>query len=357
MITYTTGNLLEAPVEAVVNTVNTVGVMGKGIALMFKERFPEAFLEYKAACKNEEVQVGQMLLSYNPEFTGPRYIIHFPTKKHWRNPTQLEWVESGLVALKELILKEKMKSVAIPPLGCGNGGLKWEQVKPMIEAELSSLEGVEVVVYEPTAKYQNVAKKKGVEKLTPPRAMIAELIRSYSILGIPCSLIEAQKLAWFMERFIEKSGIENPLKLEFSANRYGPYSNRLQHLLDHVDGSYLECDKRLSDAKPDDEVSFKPEKREAVALFLATEAVKYKPSINQVKEFIEGFESPLGMEALATVDWLYYKENIELNLEAIREGIQNWKHGASSATRKSRIFSDQLIRDSISRIQSSGLVT
>lgn len=183
MITYTTGNLLEAPVEAVVNTVNTVGVMGKGIALMFKERFPEAFMEYQSACKKDEVKVGQMFLSYNPEFSGPRYIIHFPTKQHWRNPTKQEWVKTGLVALKELIINKQMKSIAIPPLGCGNGGLKWEQVKPMIESELADLHEVEIVIYEPTTKYQNVAKKQGVQKLTPARAMIAELIRSYSILA------------------------------------------------------------------------------------------------------------------------------------------------------------------------------
>lgn len=356
MITYTQGNLLEAPVEAVVNTVNTVGVMGKGIALMFKDRFPEAFLEYKAACKNEEVKVGQMFLSYNPELTGPNYIIHFPTKQHWRNPTKQEWVKSGLVALKELIIQQQIKSIAIPPLGCGNGGLKWEQVKPMIVAELGDLDDVEIVIYEPTTKYQNVAKKKGVQKLTPARAMVAEMIRSYGILGIACSLIEVQKLAWFLERFIESNQLDNPLNLEFTTNRYGPYSNPLHHLLDHLDGSYLECDKRLSDAKPLDEVSFKTSKRQAVDLYLATEAKDYGGVINEVKEFIEGFESPLGMEALSTVDWLYHKQGVALELDAIREGIKHWQHDASSAQRKTRIFSDSLIQGAIERIRSSRLV-
>jgi hypothetical protein len=214
---------------------------------------------------------------------------------------------------------------------------------------------VEIVIYEPTTKYQNVPKKKGLQKLTPARAMIAELIRSYSVLGIPCSLIEVQKIAWFLERFIEKCGLENPLKLQFSTNRYGPYSNRLYHLLENLDGSYLECDKRLSDAMPIDEVSFKPQKRQAVDLYLATEAVEYKAAVSHVKEFIEGFESPLGMEALATIDWLYHKEKKPLQLDSIRQGIQNWSHDASSAERKSRIFSDQLISNSIDRIQSSSL--
>ena len=165
---YTRGNLLEARVEAVVNTVNTVGVMGKGIALMFKERFPENFKAYEAACKAGEVEVGKMFVTPGVELDGPRWIINFPTKKQWRNPTKLEWVRSGLTALKDVIREKHIKSVALPPLGCGNGGLDWEVVRPIVEDALRDLEGVEVVVYEPTAKYQNVDKKQGVEKVTPP---------------------------------------------------------------------------------------------------------------------------------------------------------------------------------------------
>lgn len=161
---FTTGNLLDADVEAIVNAVNTHGVMGRGIALMFKERYPANYKAYAAACKAGEVRVGQMFVTNVDELGGgPRWVINFPTKEHWRPPTKIEWVRDGLAALRELILEKGIRSVAVPPLGCGNGGLDWRAVRPLIEETLGDLEGVEVVVYEPTAKYQNVTKKKGVE--------------------------------------------------------------------------------------------------------------------------------------------------------------------------------------------------
>src|ERR1044072_852194 len=166
MIRCTEGNLLDADVEAVVNTVNTYGVMGKGIALMFKERFPKNFKEYAAACKAGQVRVGAMLVTSVDELGGPRWVVNFPTKEHWRPPTKLEWVRDGLAALKEVIREKQIRSIAVPPLGCGNGGLDWAVVRPLIEDALGELEGVEVIVYEPTAQYQNIAQKKGVEKLT-----------------------------------------------------------------------------------------------------------------------------------------------------------------------------------------------
>ena len=150
---YTNGNLLDARVEAVVNTVNTVGVMGKGIALMFKERFPENFARYAAACKEGEVRVGRMFVTPGMELGGPCWIINFPTKKHWRQPSQLEWVRDGLVALRKTIEEKRIRSIAIPALGCGNGGLEWHIVRPLLESALGDLEGVEIIVYEPTAKY------------------------------------------------------------------------------------------------------------------------------------------------------------------------------------------------------------
>lgn len=159
MIRFTQGNLLEAPVEALVNAVNTVGVMGKGIALMFKERFPENFAAYQVACNAGKVEVGKMFVTEVEELDGLRWIINFPTKKHWRNPTKLEWIETGLESLREEIRSLGIRSLALPPLGCGNGGLEWPLVRPLIETALADLDEVEVVVYEPIAKYQNVTKK------------------------------------------------------------------------------------------------------------------------------------------------------------------------------------------------------
>lgn len=246
MITFTQGNLLEARVEALVNTVNTVGVMGKGIALMFKERFAENFRRYAAACKAREVQTGKMFVTPVHELDGPRWIVNFPTKQHWRSPSRLEWVQEGLQDLRRFLLEQHIQSVAIPPLGAGNGGLEWAKVREQITQTLGDLD-IEILVFEPTSQYQNVAKRTGVEKLTPARALIAELVRRYWVLGMECSLLEIQKLAWFLEREIEKRGLTS-LDLRFNAHKYGPYADRLRHLLEGLDGSYLHSDKRISDA-------------------------------------------------------------------------------------------------------------
>jgi O-acetyl-ADP-ribose deacetylase (regulator of RNase III) len=353
MIRFTQGNLLDAKVGALVNTVNTVGVMGKGIALMFKERFPENFTAYEQACKAGGVRVGRMFAQAGVELDGPRWIINFPTKKHWRQPAKLEWVEAGLVDLKKIIREKGIRSIALPPLGCGNGGLDWADVRPKIEAALAELQDVEIVVYEPTEKYQNVAKKNGVETLTPARALVAEMVRRYWVLGIECTLIETQKLAWFLGRTINRMGLPDPLDLRFIANRYGPYAHRLTHLLDGLDGSYLHCDKRLADASPFDTIWFEETKREKLEFYLRTpEARGYLPALEATDELIDGFQSPLGMEALATVDWLVTREAISPNVESIKAGLHRWP-GEGAAQRKLRLFNDKLIKLALDRLQAA----
>jgi O-acetyl-ADP-ribose deacetylase (regulator of RNase III) len=352
MMRFTQGNLLDARVDALVNTVNTVGVMGKGIALMFKERFPENFAVYETACKAGEVRVGHMFVQAGVELDGPRWIINFPTKKHWRQPTQVEWIDRGLADLKRVIREKGIRSIAIPPLGCGNGGLDWCDVRPKIEAILADLSDVEIVVFEPTSKYQNVAKKNGVEKLTPARALIAELVRRYWVLGIECTLIETQKLAWCLERSIQRLGLPDVLDLRFEANRYGPYAHRLTHLLDGLDGNYLHCDKRIADASPFDTIWFEESKHEKVNFYLkSTEARAYVPALEATAELIDGFQSPLGMEVLATVDWLIARERAEPTIPGIRAGIARWPAGEDAARRKQRVFSDKLIGLALERLR------
>lgn len=351
MIIFTKGNLLEANADALVNTVNIVGVMGKGVALMFKEAFPENFKAYEAACKRGEVQVGRMFVTERQQLIGPKWIINFPTKKHWRHPSKIEWIEEGLMDLKQVISAKKIRSIALPPLGSGNGGLDWQQVRPKIEATLGSLDEVEVIVYEPTSKYQNVAKRSGVEKLTPARALVAELVRRYWILGIECTLLEIQKLAYFLERNIEKLNVHNALDLRFKANKFGPYAPRLAHLLDALDGSYLHCDKRFADAGPLDIIWFDDAKKDKVAAYLTSpEAKIYRPALEATTSLIDGFESPLGMELLATVDWLIHKEHVEPAAKAIRVGLQTWPGGPEAAARKQRLFDNRLIELALQRL-------
>ena len=351
MIRYTTGNLLEADVEALVNTVNTVGVMGKGIALMFKEAFPANFKEYEAACKAGKVKVGRVFVTERTDLMGPRWIINFPTKEHWRGKTRLEWIDQGLADLKRVILEKSIRSIAIPPLGTGNGGLDWSVVKPRIDKALSTLEGVDVLVFEPTRQYHNVTKRRGVEKLTPARALIAEVVRRYWVPGIECSLLEIQKLAWFLERAIKQAGLDNPLNLRFEASKYGPYADRLRHLLDSLDGSYLHCEKRLADAGPADVIWFDESRKGNIQAYLGTgEARQYSPALERVGEIIEGFQSPLGMELLASIDWLLSEGGCEPELDSIKTGLRHWPGGKQAAERKQRLFDDHMIQSAIERL-------
>jgi O-acetyl-ADP-ribose deacetylase (regulator of RNase III) len=352
MIEYTEGNILDAKAEALVNTVNTVGVMGKGIALMFKEAFPENFKNYEAACKQKEIKIGKMFVSERQSFVGPKWIINFPTKEHWRGNSKIEWIEAGLENLKTVIAEKGIKSIAIPPLGSGNGGLDWEQVRPRIEAALGSIKNVQVIVYEPTGRYLNVSKRSGVEKLTPARALVAELVRRYWVLGIEGSLLEVQKLAYFLERTIEKLNLDNPLDLRFEADRYGPYAPRLTHLLDGLDGSYLHCGKRLGDAGPFDVIWFDDSKRDKVAAYLGTsEAKAYLPALEATAELIDGFQSPLGMELLATVDWLVHHDKIKPEHDAIKKALMTWAGGAQAAERKVRLFEERFIDIALERLK------
>lgn len=351
MITYTQGNLLEAKVEALVNTVNTVGVMGKGIALMFKERFPANMEAYAKACKAKQVHTGTMFVTETGELMGPRWIVNFPTKQHWRAKSQMAWIIDGLADLRRFIEDNRVQSIAIPPLGAGNGGLNWSEVKPHIEQALGDLPGIEVIVFEPTAQYQNVAKRKGVEKLTPARAMIAELVRRYWVLGMECSLLEIQKLAWFLERSIEAEGLDNPLDLRFTANNYGPYADRLRHLLDGLDGSYLKSEKRISDCGPLDVIWFNDAKRDKVALYLKTEAKAYLPALERTARLIDGFESPFGMELLSTVDWLIAREQVQPEPQSLLEGVKHWPGGARWAERKLRLFDAPKLALALQRLQ------
>lgn len=352
MLRYAQGNLLDAPAEALVNTVNEVGVMGKGIALMFREGYPEASAEYERAAKAGLVKVGTVLAVPNRRLVGPRWIIHFPTKKHWRHPSQLEWIRAGLRDLVRVIREKDISSIALPPLGCGNGGLNWELVRREIEAAAAHVPNVDVVVFPPTREYQTPPKRDGVEELTPARALIAELVRRYAVLGLECTNLEVQKLAWFLDRSIASLGLSDPLRLEFAANKYGPYADRLRHLLNGLDGSYLHCQKRLSEAGPQDLIWFEDAKRTRLEEFLRSEqAAVFRPALERTSTLIDGFESPLGMELLATVDWLLQK-GAEPTIASIRERLADWPGGRAAGQRKRKLFDDRLLTLAIERLTS-----
>ena len=356
MIRYTQGNLLDASQEALVNTVNEVGVMGKGVALMFKEKFPESSRTYQKAAEAGAVRVGQMYETQGDSLTGPQWIIHFPTKKHWRHPSRIEWIREGLRDLIRVLRERGIRSVALPPLVCGNGGLDWDVVRREIERAFDALPDVDVVLYEPTTAYQNARKGAGVSGLTVPRALVAELIRRYEVLGLGRTNLEVQKLAWFVHRWIDACGLENTLRLDFGANRYGPYSDQLRHILDAMDGSYLHCERRLADAGPKDLIWFDDERRGEIAKYLAEPwAAPYQAPLDKTSDLIDGFESPLGMKLLSTVDWLVATGKSDATVSSLREGIAVWPASRSAARRKQRLFPDELLEVAIDRLTACGL--
>ncbi len=301
MIKYTTGNIIKADTEAIVNTVNTVGVMGKGIALAFKKAFPNNYKIYKQACQDKEFNIGNLLIT-NTGQLRPKYVINFPTKKHWRGKSKIEFVEIGMQELvKEISLKE-IKSIAIPPLGCGNGGLNWSEVKPIIIKHLEILMNkVEVIIYEPGFNNQIIKPKKQI-KLTPARAMLLTALKNYQILGYSINLLVIQKIAYFLQRFGE------PLNLQYEKGHYGPYSHKLQHLIKYLNGYYLSFNHE--ETKPSTLVHLS--NLDKVELYNQENLTdEQKKRLKEVQCLTEGFESPYGLELLATVDFIYKQENIE----------------------------------------------
>lgn len=349
MIRYVQGNLLESRADAIVNTVNELGVMGKGLALQVREAFPESAAEYVRASRRGDVHVGRMCVTRADGLEEPRWIVHFPTKKHWRDPSRLEWVRDGLDDLVRVVRDLGIRSIAIPPLGCGNGGLEWGRVRDAIERACAPLVHVDVRVYEPDDALASPPKRTGVVELTPARALVADAVRRYGELGLDCTHIEVQKLAWFLQRALAELGLPDVLRLRFVAQRYGPYSDRLRHLLDALDGSYLHCARRLSEAKPLEPIWFETSMRFAVESYLASDAARaFVPALERVAVRIDGFESPLGLELLATVDWLLEREQCAPNVEALRTGLRAWPDGAGE--RKLRILDDRLLGLALERL-------
>ena len=150
MIELKTGDLLTTDAEALINTVNTVGVMGKGIALQFKKAFPENYESYKKACNEGRVKPGHMFIFDRQSLTNPHYIINFPTKRHWKGKSKVEDIKSGLASLVEDVKNLGIKSVAVPPLGCGLGGLRWSQVYALMKEAFANAPDVQWMVFEPS---------------------------------------------------------------------------------------------------------------------------------------------------------------------------------------------------------------
>ena len=338
MIEYKQGNLLEENTEALVNTVNCVGVMGKGIALQFKQAFPDNFQQYKKACNKKEVQPGQMFLTSTGKLF-PKYIINFPTKRHWRGKSKIEDIESGLTALVESVKQFNIKSIAIPPLGCGNGGLNWKQVKPMIANTFAELPDVQVVIFEPggapVADKIKVATKK--PKMTLARALFIRLLEIYEIPGYRLTKLEIQKLAYFLQE------AQEPLKLSYRKHHFGPYADNLNHVLQALDGHFI---RGYGDRSQKSQMYVLPEGKKAAQIFLEQHPEASK-RLNRVSNLINGFETPYGMEMLATIHWVATKEDTQAaeDCEKAIELVQEWNE------RKRELFKPSHLRKAWARLK------
>jgi O-acetyl-ADP-ribose deacetylase (regulator of RNase III) len=341
MVQFTKGDILSAEAEALVNTVNCVGVMGRGIALQFKKAFPENFKAYVSACKCEQVQPGHMFVYETGEVTNPRFIINFPTKRHWKGKSRMEDVVAGIASLVEDVMRLKIKSIAIPPLGCGLGGLDWTEVRPKIEQAFAPLNDVSVYVFEPDGapSSDKMVHNKEVPDMTVGRAALVGLMDRYlkGLLDPFVTLLEVHKLMYFMQ---EVAG--QPLRLHFVKAHFGPYAENLGHVLNLVEGHFISGYADGGDA-PEKQLQLVPS-----AIQDASELLKSSPEtlerFEKVSRLVEGFESPFGLELLATVHWVVTHQNSN-NLESVIKGVYSWNsHKKQFSERQIKLAVEQLVK-------------
>lgn len=337
MIERKQGNLLEADVEALVNTVNCVGVMGKGIALQFKRAYPENFKQYEKVCRAGQLQPGQMLVTNVGLFDNPKYIINFPTKRDWKQKSRLQDVQAGLISLVEEVKRLQVSSIALPPLGCGNGGLNWSEVAPLIEAAFEPLGHIRVMLFEPhgapEAATMRVATKR---QMTRARALLIKLIEQYGSLGDTLTLLEAMKLGYF----IQEAG--EPMRLEFVKGDFGPYANNINHLLQAMEGHYIQG---YGDHSGRAEMRLLPDAVEEAEQFLVSDD-EARERLARVAQLIDGFETPRSMELLATVHYVAREEpSVASDVQQAVTAVQEWSE------RKRHTFQPEHIRKAWLRLQ------
>jgi len=301
MIEITEGNLLAAPVEALVNTVNTVGVMGKGVALQFKQAYPQMFRPDQKACKVGELQLGKMhVVDLGGLAGGPRWIINFPTKAHWRASSRLVDIETGLQDLIAIVKRLQIRSIALPPLGCGHGGLDWSRVRPLIEPAFSPFPDVRVLLFAPgpAPTAEAMPNRTAKPKMTIGQAALIALMDRYlkGLLDPFISLLEIHKLLYFLQ----VAG--QPLRLQYEACEFGPYAKNLRQVLIRMESHYTQGygDGNDAPAKVIELLSGAVKEAEA---FLQEDA-ETRQRMKRVTDLIDGYEDPYGLELLSSVHWV-----------------------------------------------------
>jgi O-acetyl-ADP-ribose deacetylase (regulator of RNase III) len=316
MINYITGNILESKAEALINTVNTVGVMGKGIALQFKKAYPNNFKAYAEACKRNEIITGKLFVTQDSNLnSGEKYIINFPTKKDWRKPSEYSYIEDGLNDLILVLSEKRIKSIAIPPLGAGIGGLEWVKVKRLIENKLKHLD-IEIQVYEPTHQIKEQLIKERV-KLTDARALLLYVLYDLVRNGEYVSEFSSEKICYFLQRF----GAQKYFRLDYSPNFYGPYSGKVRFILNILNGSYLIGYSDMN-KKP-----FEPLTLVADGFDVVKNYVESNPELYNIAKktivFLTGFYSDFALELLSSIDFLTNKHKT-YDKDTIFKQLESW---------------------------------
>ena len=346
MIHYVKGNLLESDAQALVNTVNTVGVMGKGIALQFREAFPTNYRRYLDACRNKTFHVGEVLVTEDTNIaTGNKIIVNFPTKTHWKMPSEYSYIEQGLVSLKKEIETRNIRSIAIPPLGSHNGGLDWLIVKKMIVDALGDLD-CDVFLYEPSDVIIEKMKSERV-KLTPARAMLLQMFGDMIANGEFASVFAAEKTIYFMQRF----GAKSLFKIDFQPYYYGPYSGgKVAHVLYRMNGSYIKGMGGMQ-TRPFDYIwLIDGAEKEASQFIDESDNKKLRAICDKTMHFLRGYYSNYSLELLSTVDYLletvpslknWRSEDAREVLDILEHEIQSWSR------RKEQMFKRNLLADAL----------
>lgn len=347
MTIHTTyGDLLrQDDVDAIVNTVNCVGVMGKGIALQFKNKWPANFAAYHAACKAGQVRPGRMMVFDAGAYAQPHFIINFPTKDHWRGNSQLSFIQDGLKDLVAQVRALGIRSLAMPPLGCGNGGLDWRDVKPLIEAAVADLPDVEVRLFEPGAApaAKDMVVRTHRPKMTAGRAAILKSIDTYRDLDYGLTKIEVQKLGYFLQVAGQDLG------LRFEKHLYGPYSDQLRHALQRMDGHFI---MGLGDGSVDAEIAPIQDALTEADVFLAEQGdAALRDRLARLQRLIEGFQSPYGMELLSTVHWVAEQEGAAQSPQAALAAVQQWN------TRKKKLMRPAHVEAAWEHLAEQGWIT
>jgi O-acetyl-ADP-ribose deacetylase (regulator of RNase III) len=339
-IEFVTGNILEADAEALVNTVNCVGIMGRGIALQFKNVFPANFRAYEAACARQEIQPGHMFVFETGTMTNPKFIINFPTKRHWRGKSRMEDIESGLKALVAEIRRRNIRSIAVPPLGSGLGGLNWRDVRANIETAMRGLVDVDVFVYEPHSECDGRAtpRARDVPNMTSGRAALVVLIHRYlaGLLDPFVTLLEVHKLMYFMQ----EAG--QPLRLRYTKAPYGPYAENLRHVLHAVEGHLVSGYADGGDA-PHKQIKLVPGAIGEAQTFLKDDS-ETAARFETVAKLVEGFESPFGLELLATVHWVAAHEGVQ-TAEGVISNVYAWNDRKKGFSRRQIALAFEVLRE------------